>query len=380
VVCPSRHPIATTSVGRQTHRYHGIAPIRSFASAIAATSPDIIVPCDDLAVQHLHELYRRAENRGRQGGAICGLIQGSLGAPESFQVVRERTSFMKVAEAEGIRVPKTEVISGIANLREWAARKGFPIVLKSDGTSGGHGVRIVHTPGEAERAFHLLQAPPLVARAAKRALVDRDARLVWPSLLRNQSTVNAQTFVGGREATSTVACSEGTVLAALHFEVLSKQYAAGPATVLRLIENSDMSVAAEKIVRRLGLSGIHGLDFMLETDTENAYLVEINPRATQVGHLALGSGRDLPAALYAAVTKSVTRESKKITDQDTITLFPHEWLRNPRGPFLHSSYHDVPWEAPELIRACVGTRRGQTGLDSYHDRVQALSQVRLPRP
>src|SRR6202040_999068 len=166
------------------------------------------------------------------------------------------------------------------------------VVLKADGTYGGKGVKIVHTLEEAERAFRALQAPPTLARAAKRALVDLDRTLVWPSLLRRRALVNAQEFVTGREATSTVACWNGTVLAGLDFEVLKKRDSAGPATVVRLIENAEMSATVQKIVRRLKLSGLHGFDFMLETRTGEAYLIEINPRATQVGHLTLGLGRD----------------------------------------------------------------------------------------
>jgi hypothetical protein len=363
-VCPSRHPLTRTSVIRQPHKYHAIAPVRSISSALTATSPDIIVPCDELALRHLHELYYRAESRGRERSAVCALIERSLGVPKNFQIVCERTSFMKVAEEEGIRGLRTQVISNTADLMEWTARMGFPVVLKSDGTSGGDGVRIARTPQEAENAFHALQAPPSLARAAKQTFVDRDARSVWPSIFRNRPVISAQTFVEGREATSTIACWEGTVLAGLHCEVLNKHYATGPATVLRLIENADMSTAAEKIACRLGLSGIHGLDFMLEANTGKAHLIEINPRATQVGHLTLGSGRDLPAALYGAVTRNIVRVAPTLTDKDTITLFPHEWLRNPASPFIQSSYHDIPWEEPEFIRACVGTRQKQTELYS----------------
>jgi hypothetical protein len=120
-----------------------------------------------------------------------------------------------------------------------------------------------------------------------------------------------------------------------------------------------MAVAVEKIVRRLNLSGFHGFDFMLETGSQDAYLIEINPRATQVGHLRLGSGRDLPAALQATVSGTVVQEDSKLTENPTITLFPQEWLRNPASPFLRSSYHDVPWEEPGLVRACLdlGSKR-----------------------
>src|SRR5207245_7141289 len=181
--------------------------------------------------------------------------------------------------------------------REWVARMGCSTGRKADCTSGGEGVGVGHTIEQAEQAYRRLQARPLLARAAKRALVDQDRTLVWPSLLRRRSVVNAQAFVAGREATGTVACWNGALLAGLHFEVLNKRSSAGPATVMRLIENAEMSGAAEKIVRRLNLSGVHGLDFMLEADTGNAYLIEINPRSTQVGHFTLRPGRDLPGVL-----------------------------------------------------------------------------------
>jgi hypothetical protein len=378
-VCPWSHPISVTSAVRRTHTYNGLAPLKSFAATIAATRPNLIVPCDDVAVLHLHELYDREQRRGKAGAVTCELIARSLGAPASFSVVRARAAFIHLANQEGVRAPQMEVIRSSSDIEELTARMGFPLVLKSNGTSGGCGVRIVRTLEEAERAFRKLQAPPLFARAAKRSLVDRDMSLVWPSLLHNRFVVNAQEFVGGREATSAVVCWRGTILASVHFEVLKKHNSTGPSTVLRLIENADMSFAAERMVRRLGLSGVIGFDFMLETQTGNAHLIEINPRATQVGHLTLGPGRDLPAALYAAMSGNAIYESPKVTEKDTIALFPHEWLRNPESPFLQSGYHDVPWEEPQLIRVCVGTRRKQSALDSQRKQIQPFSPVRLGR-
>jgi len=378
-VCPSKHSLGKMSVVRQIHPYRGLMPLHSFADAIAATNPDLIVPGDDLATTHLHRLHAREKLRGNGGQTICELIERSLGTAESFPVVYARAAFMEVAREEGIRAPKTEVIANLQDLRNSVIRVGFPMVLKADGTSGGEGVRVVQTMDEAERAFRALQAPPLLARAAKRAFMDRDKTLVWPSLLRHRSIVNAQAFVAGREATSTVACWKGNVLASLHFEVVNKRDAAGPSSVLRAIENAEMLTAAVKMVRRLQLSGIHGFDFMLESHTGNAYLIEINPRSTQVGHLPLGPGRDLPAALYSVLSGDPLRAAPQVTEKDTITLFPQEWLRDPASPFLTSGYHDVPWEEPELLRACIRKRWKQKIRSSKKVAVQALSTVGLPR-
>jgi hypothetical protein len=378
-VCPTGHPLGAMDAVRQTNAYRGLMPLRSFRNAIAATKPDFIIPGDDLATYHLHHLYDQERRCGEEGQSICTLIERSLGASENFPAVYARSEFINLAREAGIRAPKTEVISNLNDLRKWTAQSGFPTVLKANGTSGGDGVRVVHTLEEAERAFRALQAPPLLARAVKRALVDRDKTLLWPSLLRHRSVVNAQVFVPGHEATSTVACWEGKILASLHFEVINKRHSAGPSSVVRLTENSEMATAAEKMVRRLNLSGIHGFDFMLETHTGNAYLIEINPRSTQVGHLALGPGRDLPAALYSAWSGEPFHASPKVTENDTVTLFPQEWMRDPSSSFLLSGYHDVPWGEPELLRACLRKRSKQNPRHSKEKSVQALAPVRLPR-
>src|SRR5580698_4027290 len=152
-VCPSRHPVAKTRAVPRPYLYRGITPLKSFTEAIAATKPDFILPGDDLATRHLHELHRRNRQKGRAGAAICELIERSLGAPESFPIVYARTNFMELARKEGIRVPETQIIADLNDLKNRIDRLGFPLVLKADGTSGGDGVRVVHTAKEATRAF-----------------------------------------------------------------------------------------------------------------------------------------------------------------------------------------------------------------------------------
>ncbi len=378
-VCPARHPLEKTSAVRRTHSYHGLMPLMSLAKAIRSARPDLIVPGDDLSTHQLHHLYCREKSRGADGVAICALIERSFGAPESFPVVYERATFMRMAGDEGIRTPKTAVVGNLEDLRRLAAEIGFPAVVKADGTSGGVGVRIVQTLEEAESAFRTLQTPPLLARAAKRAIVDHDKTLIWPSLLRRRSVGSVQSWIEGGEATSTVACWQGKVLAELHFEVINKRSSSGPATVMRWIDHPEMSSAVGKMVRRLGLSGLHGFDFMIEARTGNAYLIEINPRTTQVGHLTLGAGRDLPAALCAVLAGSTVEAAPKLTEKDTVVLFPQEWMRDPGSAFLSSGYHDVPWEEPELLRACVQHARKQRTKKSPSNQDAALALVRAPR-
>jgi hypothetical protein len=90
-VCPPRHPLSKTGVVRRMHIYRDLTPLRSIKDAIVAAKPDLIILGDDLATQHLHELYRRSQSDWK-AGSFRELIERSLGAPQSFPVVYERTT------------------------------------------------------------------------------------------------------------------------------------------------------------------------------------------------------------------------------------------------------------------------------------------------
>jgi hypothetical protein len=378
-VCPPSHPMLKTGAVRERNHYSVFSPANSFAAAILATKPDVVIPGDDITVQHLHRLYAAKLREEGAQSFICEVLERSLGAPESFPIVFSRTVFLDAAREEGLRIPETAGLSSVDELREFIRRVGLPVAIKANGTSGGEGVSIARTPEDAEREFLRLQAPPLLLRALKRTVVNQNATLLGPSLTRKPFQMSAQKFIAGTEATSAVACWKGEVLASLHFEVVNKLDATGHATVVRRIENAEMEHAARTMVRRLKLSGLCGFDFMLESGTRDAYLIEINPRSTQVGHLALGPGRNIPAALFAAVTGETVRDTAAVTDKDAIALFPQEWLRDPGSAYLRTAYHDVPWDEPDLIRECVRGRKKPAPWKVERSATRSLKTAGAPR-
>jgi hypothetical protein len=335
---------------------------------------DLAIPCDDLATGHFHALHRSVQKRGASEAWIAALLERSLGDPSSFAIAAARSSLVALAENEGILVPKTTTVRDVDQLDAWLAAYGLPAVLKTDGTSGGVGVKIVDTLDEAHRAFGDLNIPPPVTRVAKRSIIDRDINLLVPCLFRRRPLINIQSFIRGHDATSAVACWQGKVLAAIRFEVLHTWKPKGPASVLRVIENRQMCIAAAKIVEKLKLSGLYGFDFMLEQETGEAYLIEMNPRATQTCHLPLGTGRDLPAALWSILSGERLSETKSITALKEIALFPQEWQRNPASRFLSTAYHDVPWGEPQLMRACIRSNPEGSVL-SYEALTQAYARM-----
>jgi hypothetical protein len=375
-LCPAGHPAIGLKALHGWQWYHGLAPIASIQSSIHAVQPDIVFPCDDLAAIHLHRLYAQERDaRSATSHSTLELLERSLGNPDSYPLIESRTRFLDIARDEGIHTPETALVSSAQQVRDWAAHHRFPAVLKADGTSGGEGVEIVQSLEQALRAYSKLRAPVSTPIVAKRALVDRDVNLLQPWFQRTKRIVSIQSFVQGRDANIAVACWQGSILASVGVEVISTGKKMGPAAVVHLVENDQMQVAAAKLVKRLNLSGLCGLDFMMDETSGVASLIEINARATQTCHLSLGPSRDLASALCSAITGTPLRRAPAVTDNETIALFPLAWQNDPSSCVLKTAYHDVPWEEPTLVRAGVAKQSWLT----YENCVRAWSRIKLQR-
>jgi hypothetical protein len=302
----------------------------------------------------LHQLCCAFRDQGGSQDGVAGLIKQSLGPPWSYPIVSGRYALLTLAHAEGIRVPATCLLRTPEDLAEWQGNQPLPWVLKADGTWGGCGVRLAESLQDAQSMFYALKIPCGMKRALKRALVNRDSfylRAWWQAAI---PSVIAQGFVTGRPANCAVACWQGKVLAQIDVEVLAASRSTGPASVVRRIDNPEMAKAAERIARRLHLSGLFGLDFMIEAGSGATYLLEMNPRCTPLCHIQLGSGPSLIAALHAhlsglpfpAVPDAATQNGKEV-----IAYYPHAWIT--KSEFLKSSLQDFPYGEPELARALL---------------------------
>ena len=358
---PQGHPLLMTGAADQHYPYGAIGR-DSLEMAIIAANPHLIVPCDDPATSRLQQIAQRTIGDPRLH-RVLGVIERSLGPAADLQKLTSRAFVLEVAAQGGIAIPANARLSSSADLRAWFHQYGFPAYLKTDGTFGGNGVRPVHTYQQAEAALRALDAPPGTVRALKRLVIDHDPTLIGPLARRQRPAISVQRSVSGVDVNSAIFCWRGQVLASISVKVIAVSYERGPSTVVQRIQNADMDRAAEVLASRLKLSGFYGLDFILEGqgDEEQSgtpWLIEMNSRATQIAHLALGPGHDLAAAAFAAIGDVPVHPRQLVTTQNTIALFPQEWERDPASPLIRSAYHDVPWDAPALVRAYVSQRPG----------------------
>jgi ATP-grasp domain len=219
-----------------------------------------------------------------------------------------------------------------------------------DGESGGNGVRISHSLDESIAAWRELQQPSSAMTAWKRLVIDRDPLALWLRGRDHVRDVTVQEFIPGRPANSMFASWDGEVLAVGSVAVVASEGPTGAAIIVRVIEDEEVKKTAESLASRLKLSGFYGLDFILDSRAGAPYLIEMNPRCTQLGHIEFIDHGSLAGAFSAALRGEPRPQSvPESVRSQRIALFPQALAAGQAcRPYLDNSYHDVPIEEPEL--------------------------------
>lgn len=342
-ICPTGHLLRFVEGLDKVFPYRSLNSLASLETAIRQSMPDVVVPCDDKVVWQLHELHRIKPD-------LRPLIEASLGAADGFEIVERRDLLLEVARSLGILVPTTRRITSAEEIHTWFAGGEGSAVLKLDGTWGGEGVTIAHSELEATDTFRRYSRPVGIAAAIKRSVVNRDPLSLWSWRRRAQPAIIIQELVEGWPANSMLACWEGEVLSMVSVEVLASRGATGAALLVRQIEHDGMTKAARLLAKRCQLNGFCGLDFQIDRLTGRPYLIEMNPRCTQLGHLPLHAGSDLAGALCAKLGGEASTAKEAPVKGRVVAFFPQAAGWNSKTLFPGDIYNDVPQGQPKLVR------------------------------
>jgi len=332
-------------------------PHSGFVSAVSKATldlaPTMIVPGDDRAVRGLHRLYRRSVTGGPRGRRIAEIIDRSLGAPASFPVVARKSRFAAFCLDEGLPIPETATLACHRQFEASLARAAFPLILKLDGKWSGRGVRLVRSAHEATAAFDELLAECGWRWVVRRALEEVSLAPFADKLHGRGPAISMQRYVAGVQANRAVFCSEGTIRAGITVATVQLGEETGPTTVARIIDHQEIAELTRKIVRRLSLSGFIGIDLIIEEGTGKPWLLELNPRPTQICHFAFNRETDMVGALAQQVRGTTLRQVPERAEIDgrVVALYPGESWRDPSSEYLRTAHHDIPWHEPQFIAA-----------------------------
>ena len=345
------HPLSKTDAVSDRFTYGAANPLASLARAIKESGAAWILPCDDRAVRHLHQMYEAASAGEPTFAPLLELIVRSIGHPDAYAIVASRGALLHAAEDVGVRVPATAAVLNSKDLYQKLHRWEFPLVIKMDDSWGGLGVKVVRSVEEAMLFYGRMVRPIGMLAMLKRVLVNRDAFSFETWRQRRTPGATIQAFIKGYPANCVAFCKEGKVLALTAVTVVAAQSATGPATKIRLVEGQALRKAAESLALKLKLSGMHGFDFMVDPEDGSVYLIELNPRCAMPCHIRTQGDCDLVGSLAMELLgrdEGSRRERVRVGDE--IAYFPQAWLSNPKDESLRSSYHDVPWGEPQLVQ------------------------------
>ena len=323
--------------------------VHAFAATVAATSPRLVVPCDDMAFRLLQMLALTPPPRLLPALQLrlAALIRESLGDPTHYRASTDKTLLPAAAAALGVRVPPHALCARADEIEAFAAAHGWPIVVKRRHGFAGQGVAICADRNDVAHAL---------ARFGPADAQD----LVDPAT--GPTRYLAQAHLPGRTQYFQGVAWNGRLLAGYAGEkIIANPEPTGPPTVTRYFRSPRLRAVTEQLVAGFGMAGSFVVEFRIDERTQDAHLVEINRRISPVTHLGAMRNVDFCAALYAAVngTTSTSRADLSEGEEGIAVFFPGEWLRDPESRYLRDYPVDVPWDEPELIEALLALRHPQ---------------------
>ena len=358
LMAPPGHPALATSAIARHHTYWPMRPLAGLRRALTASKADLLLLADELSFLLVEELAKFAKGSATpEASATLALLHRSFGHIDVLPLARSRMDLLTTANAAGVPIPPTLAVRSKHDLRQVTQNLPGPWMLKADATWGGFGVRKVDDPAKLLSAWREVQTPLGPLRSLKRGWTGKEWGHLRIWLRGSKRDVVAQQFVCGTERTGLVVCSKGKISAAVCFQVEQTCYENGPASIVRVIEDEAMLESMRRTVDALGITGFCGFDFMVDAQSGEPLLLEMNTRPTQLAHLPLGAGRDLCAALVRQVLGcEASADRPSASEGGLVALFPQEILRDPAGSRLNEAFHDVPWSAPGLMQLAVGRR------------------------
>lgn len=329
--------------------------------------PRLVLPCDEAAVNLLQNMATggaglRGPLRQRPitlPPALRELLLRSLGDARSFLLRSHRAQARKLVAAMGVPAPPSVPVPYLQVARGFAAEHGFPVVLTRDERSGGTGARLCHDDAELRAAYagftEQMDAPPNLRQRLRQALWTVRTLYQLPGdltvLTQAGPDISVEQPVPGRLATHCVVAFEGRALAGVS-AVVEKTHPSplGMGTVVRLVQDAEMTEIGRRLVARSGFTGFAGLDFVRDAASGRLWFLKFTPRPTPLAHLGALAGADLCAALLVAVTGGFPRHPQP-APETTVALFPQDWMRDPDAADRHAAHLDVPEDDPRLLAA-----------------------------
>jgi len=247
-----------------------------------------------------------------------------LGTPlDTIRKAEDRELFKQLLIELGVGVPPSKSVTTLEDALIFADEIGLPVVIRPAFTLGGTGGGVARTRAELERVV----ASGLAASPIHQVLVEQ--------YLSGWKELEYEVIRDGSDTCITVCNMENFDPLGIH---TGDSIVVAPSQTLSDREYQMLRSASIRIIRALGVEGGCNIQFALDPDSFQFYVIEVNPRVSRSSALA-SKATGYPIARVAAkiaVGRRLDEITNEITGKTVAAFEPaldYVVVKIPRWPF-----------------------------------------------
>ena len=190
---------------------------------------------------------------------------------ESIERAEDRELFKKLCESIGEPVIPSEIANTLEEAVDAAARIGYPVVLRPAFTLGGTGGGFAYN----EEELRLLAVGALAASPVNQVLVEKS--------VRGYKEIEFEVMRDGDDNAITICGMENIDPVGVH---TGDSIVVAPIMTLSEHDRKMLNDSAIKLIRELKIEGGCNVQFALNPNSSEYYLIEVNPRVSRSSALA----------------------------------------------------------------------------------------------
>ncbi len=262
-----------------------------------------------------------------------------LGTPSaSIERAEDREMFKKMCEDIGEPVIPSEITYSIEQAKEAALRIGYPVVLRPAFTLGGTGGGFAENEAElVEIGLNAFKLSPV-----HQVLIEKS--------VKGYKEIEFEVMRDGTDRAITICGMENVDPVGVH---TGDSVVVAPILSLNDKDLKMLNDSAIKIIRELKIEGGCNVQFALNPESSEYYLIEVNPRVSRSSALASKASGYPIARVTAKIAVGMTLEEIQIANTNA--------AKEPRLDYIVAKFPRFPFDKFTNASNLLGTQMKATG-------------------